>query len=690
LVVTLQFGCVKQKKVKSMKQLFELIVFFSIFCITLCVHAQLNNSFGNNGKVLVHSDGIITPIKLVENNSKLTLLSRYDINNTNNTKIHRYNSDGSVDTGFSSVNGLQLVDINLPQRNLIPRDLVVQGDGKIIVVGKYRENNTNGHCFITRLNENGSIDTNFANNGFHYPNMAPQFNWDYLADVKILSNGIISVVGYGGDNNYGIIALRYLPNGQLDTSFNNQGFVFTAINTENFIQLSDGKILAKVNGEIRRINQIGTFDSTFIPINNFESSSSFGIDNNNNIYKMYSLQKSYIYGTFSVWSSRYDVFLKRYQSNGQVDNSFGVNGEITFGMIGYYPNSPLNVFSGQNNNIYVGTSTSIISSTRYVSNGDKIGIAKISINGNVLGRYVDVDLNNFGSSAYTALASGKIAMVFRSNNGIMLERLLDIQDTRVNVRNSKFSIPSVFRPSSVAFHYYIGGSYSSTLGNSSDIPVVGSYCGAQALFRPSNGMWYSTCGQFQWGINGDIPIYIGDFDGDSVTDTAIFRPSSGVWAIKNTETGTDTILQWGQNGDKPVPGDYDGDGKDDIAVWRPSDGIWYILNSSNNQLTAIPFGTNGDIPVQEDYDGDGKFDVSVYRPSNGVWYRLNSSTNYGFFAIQWGISTDIPVPSDYNNDSKTDMAVYRDGNWYILTSDNYTFMAYYWGLPTDIPLARRQ
>jgi C1A family cysteine protease len=172
-----------------------------------------------------------------------------------------------------------------------------------------------------------------------------------------------------------------------------------------------------------------------------------------------------------------------------------------------------------------------------------------------------------------------------------------------------------------------------------------------AVWRPSDGLWdLRNIGTFYYGKEGDIPVP-GDYDGDGKTDIAVWRPASGIWYVRNIKAPV-----YGTAGDIPVPGDYNGDGKTDIAVWRPSNGTWYIRHHR-----APVYGTAGDIPVPGDYNGDGKTDIAVWRPSNGIWYVRHIK------APVYGTAGDIPVPGDYNGDGKTDIAVWRPSNgiWYV-------------------------
>ena len=210
-----------------------------------------------------------------------------------------------------------------------------------------------------------------------------------------------------------------------------------------------------------------------------------------------------------------------------------------------------------------------------------------------------------------------------------------------------------------------------------------------AVFRPSTGNWYilqSSNGAFvsvQFGAGGDVPVS-GDFDGDLKSDIAVFRPSGGVWYIWRSSDGAFDFRQFGLGTDKTAQGDYDGDGKTDIAVWRPENGVWYIWKSSDSGFIFAGFGAGGDKPVQADYDGDGKTDIAVFRPSTGGWYLLQSAA--GFAATQFGIAADKPIPADYDGDGKSDIAVFRDGNWYILRSSDGAFSAVSFGSAGDLPV----
>ncbi|MEA1926870.1 MAG: DUF1566 domain-containing protein, partial [Candidatus Auribacterota bacterium] len=85
------------------------------------------------------------------------------------------------------------------------------------------------------------------------------------------------------------------------------------------------------------------------------------------------------------------------------------------------------------------------------------------------------------------------------------------------------------------------------------------------------------------GGTGDIPVP-GDYSGDRSDREAIFRPLSGLWAVRGL-----TRVYFGGAADEPMPGDYDGDGTSSPAIFRPSTGLWAVKG-----VTRIYFGSADD------------------------------------------------------------------------------------------------
>ena len=254
---------------------------------------------------------------------------------------------------------------------------------------------------------------------------------------------------------------------------------------------------------------------------------------------------------------------------------------------------------------------------------------------------------------------------------------------------------AVYRPSNGAWYSYRltdGNVKAVQWGIAGDKITPGDYDGDgttdYAVFRPSTGVWYvsQSAGGFlivQFGLNGDLPAQ-GDYDGDGKTDVAVFRPSTGVWYLLQSTAGI-AVVQWGLNGDKPAQGDYDGDARTDIAVYRPSGGTWYLRQSTAG-IAIYTFGISTDRLAHADHDGDGKTDIAVFRPSTGVWYRLNSTA--GLSVIQFGSNGDLAAPADFDADGKADIAIFRpsSGDWYYIRSNDNSVGVIHFGANNDVPV----
>jgi len=187
------------------------------------------------------------------------------------------------------------------------------------------------------------------------------------------------------------------------------------------------------------------------------------------------------------------------------------------------------------------------------------------------------------------------------------------------------------------------------------------------IFRPSSGLWaIRGITRAYFGGGDDLPLP-GDYDGDGTADIGIFRPASGLWAARNISR-----FYFGSPADQPLLIDSSGDGTADPAIFRWSTGLWAIRN-----FTRIYFGSSDDQPVPGDFDGDGTREIGVFRARTGLW-AVRGVTRFYF-----GRGSDGAFPGDYNGDGTEEAALYRplSGLWAVRGITRF-----YFGAGSDLPL----
>ncbi|MDX2229547.1 MAG: DUF4347 domain-containing protein [Leptolyngbyaceae cyanobacterium bins.349] len=217
---------------------------------------SLDASFGTGGKAQIDF-GVLDYMTsvTVQPDGKIVLggaIANEDKESAANFAVVRLNSDGSLDGGFGQ-GGRTILDLQNGSADVAMK-VLVDGAGRILLVGGSATETgttTTRDFALARFTPTGGIDTTFGQNGrvFTDFNSEPS-ELELATDAAIDANGRILVVGTGGQLDFAIA--RYLPNGQLDPSFGNGGKVLTDFTAPGSVFSADfaNKMLLQPDGKI--------------------------------------------------------------------------------------------------------------------------------------------------------------------------------------------------------------------------------------------------------------------------------------------------------------------------------------------------------------------------------------------------------------------------------------------------------
>ncbi len=312
--------------------------------IRMNTDGTLDNTFGNAGvastdALVGASYGTSDPL-IIQPDGKLLFAFMKFQEGERSMAVIRFNSDGSIDSTFG-VDGVASVLV-FEYYDYVT-SVVLQPDGKILVVGygHYFSGNSFKMCAV-RFNDDGSLDESFADNGiFIY---ADSDGSRYIMDVKLQSDGKIVMAGHWvmtGYYQYGILRLN--EDGSFDDTFGTDGIslinVTNGYDVPQYIRIRpDGSILiggsATAEGSSENIlamiclNANGTLDENFgnngivlSPLQGlFNAAESLVVADDGKILLVGHHEESDVYGA-----------VLRYNADGTLDTTFGVNGVSLLG-----------------------------------------------------------------------------------------------------------------------------------------------------------------------------------------------------------------------------------------------------------------------------------------------------------------------------------------------------------------------
>ncbi len=310
--------------------------------ITFCVGSTINNNenilrLNTDGTIdnsfQVQANGFNVKKVLLQNDSKIIIGGVFsNINGVSREGLARLNPDGSLDTTFDIGTGF----------NDAVNSIALQSNGKLIVVGDFTTYNGATQNKIVRLNTDGTVDTSFSS-GNGPGRYSPSSNSTFIRDIETVSlqsDGKIIIGGNFNRYNGGIISkvARLNADGSLDTNFNNvddEGFSTGAVFSS--LVKSDGKIVVggafkylkqRRLSRIAQLNSNGSIDVNFNPT--IGPSAGLATTTSTIVNKImpHPTQGFYVAGQFIEYDDNFSRNIARLTSDGSYDPSFTTGTDI--------------------------------------------------------------------------------------------------------------------------------------------------------------------------------------------------------------------------------------------------------------------------------------------------------------------------------------------------------------------------
>jgi uncharacterized delta-60 repeat protein len=481
--------------------------------IRYTANGVLDTTFGGDGIVFTDFTGAFDAAATVEiqKDGKI-LVSGFA--GSSQTGLVRYNTNGSLDTSFDTDGKLLISDFNSFGSEL-------QLDGKIILVGS----NATGDVRTIRLNSNGSFDTTFNATGSVTTNVEGA---DRLIEVKIQPDGKIVAAGNSVNVNKSLV-IRYNSNGTLDTTFSGDGIALNDFSVDG--EPTKSVVINPITGSITTVGSNFNGSNTTIVIrylSNGNLDTSFSGDGRFDIsfttpsgavtsgggedIVIQSDGKSVILSNVGAGTIVDDAHLTRLDASGNLDTTFGKGGFVY---------SDLNA-GGIRSMVLVGDKFIIGNSA---NSGTDFGLERYNLSTTPT-QPGDFDGDAFTDSAVYRPSTGNWFILNSTNNTVTIDQFGANGDIPIDGDfdgDGKCDV-SIYRPS-VGEWYFKRSSDNTvtgaTFGGAADRPIPGDYDKDGktdlAFFRPSNGNWFvlrsstnfSTFFGYPFGQAGDIPLTIG-------------------------------------------------------------------------------------------------------------------------------------------------------------------------------------